>query len=507
MPTFAAVDIGANSVRLKIARLVRNKLVLVHEDREVVRLGESVFATSLLAPPAMAHTVKVMRRFRKAVQEHGDVIVRVAATSALRDARNSQAFIDWVHMRTGWTVEVISGVEEARLIHLGVISNLRLHASPLLLMDLGGGSCELTLSDQGQIRETISLPLGAVRLTQHFLHHDPPRKYEMERLYSFIGEELERVDPKIRAAAPKLVIATSGTAAALATAAHTVNPGSRGSSVTAGTAVKLARILAKRSYPERNRLPGIGTRRAEIIIAGAAVFAEILQRCGLAAFRYSPLGLRDGLLQQMASDYSRHSKPTEQLASERWRSLLAAGKHYHLDLEQAQHIRKLAMDLFASLRLLHRLPPEYEEWLSAAAMLHEAGVYINRTGWHRHAYYIIANSEVLGYTPAQRRIIAAMARYLGRMLPSSGDKVIRALDSQDQDYVPKAVVLLRLARALNQGRRRVVTGVVARARDGRVLLQLKTKRGAGADLEMWALKRERAYFRAVLGRDLEAETV
>src|SRR5690348_9952210 len=151
MPAFAAVDIGANSVRLKIARRLRDKLEVIHEDREVVRLGESVFSTGLLAPPAMAHTVKVLRRFRKAVQEHGDVLVRVLATSALRDARNAQAFIDWVHMRTGWKVEVISGVEEARLIHLGVISNLKLRASPLLLMDLGGGSCELTLSEQDQI--------------------------------------------------------------------------------------------------------------------------------------------------------------------------------------------------------------------------------------------------------------------------------------------------------------------------------------------------------------------
>ncbi len=504
MPAFAAVDIGANSVRLKIARRVRNKLEVIHEDREVVRLGESVFSTGLLAPPAMAHTVKVLRRFRKAVQEHGDVLVRVTATSALRDARNSQAFIDWVHMRTGWKVEVISGVEEARLIHLGVISNLKLRASPLLLMDLGGGSCELTLSEQAQILETNSLPVGAVRLTQHFLHHDPPRKYELERLHSVIGEELERVARRIRAAQPKIVIATSGTAAALATAAHTVTPGSRGNAVSAGTVRKLASMLAEMSTAGRNRLAGIGTRRAEIIVAGAAVFDEILQRCSLGGFRYSPLGLRDGLLAQMLADYTRHSRPTEQLESERWHSLLAAGKQFHIDLDQARHVRLLTLQLYDALRRLHGLPPEYQEWLSAAAMLHEAGAYINRTGWHRHAHYIIANSEILGYTPAQRRIIAALARYLGRMLPSAGDKVLRALDSQDQDCVPKAVALLRLARSLNQGRRRVVSGVKTRVRDGRVVLELKTR--GGADLEIWALKRERAYFRAVFGRDLQAET-
>ena len=408
-------------------------------------------------------------------------------------------------MRTGWTVEVISGIEEARLIHLGIVSNLRIKASPLLLMDLGGGSCELTLSAQGHIRETISLPVGAVRLTQHFLHHDPPRKYEMERLYSYIGEELQRVTRKITAAAPKTVIATSGTAAALATAARTVNSSARGNAVTAKTATKLAKVLAKRSYQERAKIPGIGTRRAEIIIAGAAVYAEIMQRCGLGGFRYSPLGLRDGLLAQMAADYTRDSKPTKQLASERWDSLLAAGKHYHVDLEQAQHILKLTMDLYAALRPVHRLPAEYEEWLTAAAILHEVGVYVNRTGWHRHAHYIIANSEVLGYMPAQRRIIAAMARYLGRNLPSPGDKVIKSLEPKDREHIPRAVALLRLARALNQGRRRTVTDVRARGKNGSVTLLLKTKRKAGADLERWALKRERGYFRAVFGRDLAAE--
>ena len=182
MPTFAAVDIGANSVRLKVARLVRQRLRTVHEDREVVRLGESVFQAGMLAPAAMAQTVKVLRRFHKAVQQHGDGQVRVVATSALRDARNRQAFMDWVHMRTGWRVEVISGTEEARLIHLGIITNLRVTASPLLLIDLGGGSCELTISARRHIRETVSLPLGAVRLTQEFLHHDPPRDYELHRL-------------------------------------------------------------------------------------------------------------------------------------------------------------------------------------------------------------------------------------------------------------------------------------------------------------------------------------
>src|SRR5579872_700906 len=171
MPTFAAVDIGSNSVRLKIARLQGGRLRPLHEDREVTRLGEGVFGSGFLTPDSMAETVKVLRRFHRATQQVVTDSVRVVATSALRDARNSQAFLEWVRSATGWTVEIISGLEEARLIHLGLVSNARTDNRPTLMIDLGGGSCELTVSHGGHIRDAVSLPLGAVRLTDEFLRH------------------------------------------------------------------------------------------------------------------------------------------------------------------------------------------------------------------------------------------------------------------------------------------------------------------------------------------------
>src|SRR5213078_752688 len=164
MPTFAAIDIGSNSVRLKIARLAGHRLREIVEDREVTRLRESVFRSGFLSPEAMENTIKVLRRFHRTVQREGADVVRVVATSAMRDARNSQAFLEWVRSATGWKVEIISGVEEARLIHLG-LSSPRVDKFPTLMMDLGGGSCELTISLGGRIRDAVSLPLGAVRLT------------------------------------------------------------------------------------------------------------------------------------------------------------------------------------------------------------------------------------------------------------------------------------------------------------------------------------------------------
>src|SRR4051794_13893801 len=159
MPTFAAVDIGSNSVRLKIARAARGRIETLHEDREVTRLGESVFAGGALDPQAMAHTIQVLQRFLRATQAHAADRVRVVATSALRDAKNSRAFLDWVRTATGWKVQIISGLEEGRLIHLGILSNARIGNSRVLLIDLGGGSCELTLSDKGHIADMISLPI------------------------------------------------------------------------------------------------------------------------------------------------------------------------------------------------------------------------------------------------------------------------------------------------------------------------------------------------------------
>ena len=179
MPTFAAVDIGSNSVRLKIAEVVRGRLQTLHEDREVTRLGESVFANGSLDPEAMSLTIQVLQRFHRAVQTTPPTASAWSPRPRLRDSRNSRAFLDWVRSATGWRTEIITGLEEGRLIHLGILSNARIANKRALLIDLGGGSCELTISVSGHIEDMVSLPIGAVRLTQTFMHHDPPKKNEL----------------------------------------------------------------------------------------------------------------------------------------------------------------------------------------------------------------------------------------------------------------------------------------------------------------------------------------
>jgi exopolyphosphatase/guanosine-5'-triphosphate,3'-diphosphate pyrophosphatase len=500
MATFAAVDIGANSVRLKIARLRNNKLIELAVDREVVRLGESVFRTGLLDPQAMAQTVKVLQRFHRQAQKHGATLVRVVATSSLRDAHNASAFIEWVESATGWRVEVISGLEEGRLIHFGVMTNTRIHAQRVLLIDLGGGSCEITVSVDRQIRDIVSVPLGAVRLTREFLQHDPPKKKELEQLRAFIAEEIGRVERRMKHAAAQVAVATSGTAAALA-ALYAARADVESSTVPRQTVAQLANKLSKSALGERRAMPGIGPRRAEIIIAGANVYSELLGRLGLTSFRYLPLGLRDGVLAQMVADHDSHTRVHRQVESEREHSLRDLENRYRVDRRFAERARNNAISLFRKLKPIHRLPAEYEEWISAAALLHEIGSYINRAGRHRHAHYLIAQSEIFGFTTQQREIVAAIARFMGRSRPTLNHRVVRVLPDLDRRYVIRAVALLRLALALDQGRAGMIATFRIRVYPSEVELVLNPRRGAG-DLEVWAVEKERSYFRAVFGRDL-----
>jgi exopolyphosphatase / guanosine-5'-triphosphate,3'-diphosphate pyrophosphatase len=499
MSVFAAIDIGSNSVRLKVARVIRHRLKAIHEDRVVTRLGEAVFRDGALSPQAMDSTVKVLRRYHHVVRKYGADRVRIAATSALRDARNSETFIAWVHSATGWRVETISGLEEGRLIHLGVWANTHISASNVLLIDLGGGSCEITVSKRGHIHEIFSLPLGAVRLTQEFLRSDPPTRREIQRLRKDIAEEVGAVSARVAAAKTSSVIATSGTAAALAGAAHALETSTRGL-VTRPAAWRLAEHLSKLDVKGRSKWPGIGPRRAEIVIAGAYVFAEFLERCKLPGFRYSPLGLRDGLLAQMLADHDRAARSHRQVEAEREDAVLAMCKRYRVDTATSENVRRLAVRLFRDLRPIHGLPTDYESYLSTAALLHDVGRFVNRSGRHRHTYYLISNSEIFGFTPEQRQIIAAIARYLGRSRPSPSDSPIASLSNTDKEIVPKAVVLLRLAKAMNHGNASNIIGATVTLNRKKASLQLTSRRNA--DLEIWMLQKERAYFREVFGRDL-----
>jgi len=504
MPVFAAVDIGSNSVRLSIAEFRRGRLVPLHHDREVTRLGAGVFKDGNLDPQSMAHTLKVLRRFHRSVQSFAVERIRVVATSALRDSRNAAVFTEWVRSTTGWNLEIISGLEEGRLIHLGVVASLRTLPAKLLLIDLGGGSCELTLSERGHIKEIVTLPLGAVRLTQEFIQHDPPGKDELKRLRDFIAEELERIPRNITRANVSLAFATSGTAAALSAAAQEFTRSK--STVSMLAAGKLAKRLAKLTHRQRAAIKGINPQRAEIVIAGAAVYSQVMHACGLRGFRYSPLGLRDGMLAQMAAEHDRHTRSHRQLESDRADVLMNISRRYNVDVENAEQVSRLALSIFDQLRSVHGLAKDFREWITAAAMLYEVGLFVNPVGRHRHAYYLISRSELFGFTPLQRRIIATVARFQGNSRPQLRDRLLKVLPASLRSDVIKATAILRLAKALNHGRHSAVRKLRAVARQQNVTIHLSSGRG-GADLELWAAEKEIPYFLEVFGRELSFRLV
>ncbi len=517
MPTFAAIDIGSNSCRLKIARVVAHQLKSLHEDRDITRLGASVFESGLVSPEAMAATLRALKRFQRAVQSHAVDRIRVVATSAMRDARNGAAFQAWVKAETGWDMEIISGLEEGRLIHLGVMSAEPGVAGRVLLVDLGGGSCEITLSEHKRIKDTISVPLGAVRLTGEFLTADPPTPEGLVQMRQLIGRELRRARRRVNPERVSLVVATSGTAAALSEACAAITkagPAKKAPRKSAARAAtppvaptpivrKLAAKIAKLSLPERETLPGIGPRRAEIIIAGSQVFAELLESFNLPGFRYSPLGLRDGILAQMLAETDARASGHREFEHERWESVLATAKRYGVDPRQAEPVRAHALQLFRELKPLHSLPADYENWLAAAAILRDTGKFINHQGHHRHSQYVISSSEIYGYTPVQRTIVSAIARYLGKSRPVPGDRAMRNIPTEEHNNVHRAVVLMRLSVALNQDRASDVLRVAARVYPKRVYLEIKPGR-TGAELELWSLRKEAGYFREVFGRELFA---
>ena len=516
MPTFAAIDIGSNSCRLKIAKVVSHQLRTLHEDREVTRLGASVFATGLVSPEAMAATLRALKRFQRAVQQHGADQIRVVATSAMRDARNAAAFQAWVKAETGWNMETISGLEEGRLIHHGLMSEPGA-GGKLLLIDLGGGSCEITLSEHKRIKETISVPLGAVRLTEEFLQVDPASHEDLARMRRLITRELRKAHRRIQPGKVQMVIATSGTAAALAEACAAVlaksgkQMKSARKSVRNGGAAfapaplvrKLAAKLSRMSLPEREAVPGIGPRRAEIITAGVQVFAELLESYDLPGFRYSPLGLRDGILAQMLAAQDQRAAVHRQFELERWESVVATAQRYGVDMRQAEPVRGHAVQLYRDLSSLHRLPEEYEAYVAAAAVLRDTGKFINHQGHHRHTQYIVSSSEMYGYTQVQRTIVSAIARYQGKSRPQPNDRALRNIPAEEHKRVERAVVLLRLAVALNQDRASDVLKVAAKVYPKRVYLEVEPGR-TGAELELWSLRKEADYFREVFDRELFA---
>jgi exopolyphosphatase / guanosine-5'-triphosphate,3'-diphosphate pyrophosphatase len=503
MPRYAAVDIGSNSIRMLAAEAVSGApFKTLASSRQVTRLGASVFRTGRVSQSAMEVCCDVLAKMVSEYRAVGVVGVRAVGTSALRDAGNRDEFLERASKALETPVEVISGQEEARLIHLGVQSLWPHPTQRVLMIDVGGGSAELILSERGRMRQAFSKPLGALRLAEVFLKSDPPSPRELHRMEEYIEERIVDAVRRFGRAPYDRAIATSATAAAVICAVNRVPRARRETAdrlrATVSQVSKFYRLVSTGDLEARRKIPGIGPKRAEIIVPGVAMLLLALREFHLARLSYSAAGLRDGIVADLAargvgSELSR-------LDDEQRRLMSDMARRYGVPLPHARKVAALARTLFDSLQSLHALPPGYGKALEAAAYLHDAGHYVSDTRHHRHSYYLVANSDMPGFTERERHLIANLCRYHRKSPPSSAHTQYQALDPEGKRAITLLTPLLRLADALDRSNEQRVESVECQVRDGEVGAQIRSL--DDVDLEQWAAESAGELFREVYGRRL-----
>lgn len=509
MPRYAAVDIGSNSIRLLVADAVTRNgvpvITRVAEDRQVVRLGSTVFRSGMVEPAVMEEVCTVLRRFQETWRKHEVFGKRAVATSATRDASNGAEFVARASEAIGTPIETISGQEEARLIHLGVQTVWPQPKQLVLMVDVGGGSAELIASEQGVYRDGYSRPLGAVRLTEVFLKQDPPTKTQLRELEEYIEEKLALPLRKLGGRRYDRVIATSASAAAVVCAANRIARANREVAdrmkATVAQVRKLYQDLASRSLAERRKTTGIGPRRAEIILPGAAVFWKVLERFGQPALYYSIAGVRDGIVADLT--LRGVGRENTRLSADQRRAVETLARKYGVATKHARKVADHALVLFEALMDMHGLPPVFGKLLEAASYLRDAGHYVSDTGHHKHTHYLVSNSDLAGFTPPERTFVALLCRYHRKAMPAPRHLEFQALEPEQRRALILMIPLLRLADALDRSREQYVQSIGVEVAGDRIRLRLESARDVS--LEQWAVESTAELFRTVYGRTLITE--
>ena len=502
MPRYAAIDIGSNSIRMLAADATpEGGFQPLVSSRRVVRLGENVFREGRLAAGAMDLACDVLAYMAGEYKRLDVLAVRAVGTSALRDATNRAEFLARASHILETPVEVISGLEEARLIQRGVHARWPQPKRRLLIVDIGGGSAELILSDNGRMAEAYSKPLGALRLTQMFLKSDPPDPRELARLEKYIQE-------RITGAADRLgridrMVATSATAAAAVCAVNQVRRAKREMAdrflASAPQIHRLYTEVSRSDLQGRSKITGIGPKRAEIIVAGVAVLDQVMQRFTLPRLYYSMAGVRDGIIADLAHG-GRAGRGIDHLDADRRRVVRAVGRRYGIAPEHVRKVAQLATMLFDSLYPLHRLAPSFGQMLEAAAYLYNIGHFVNDSRHHKHSLYLVLNSDLPGFSERERAIIANLCRYHRKSMPQPTHADFQSMDTEARDAVVLLAPLLRIAVALDQSREQRVESVEAAIQDRSVELRLISARDT--DIEQWHASQTAGVFHEVYGRQL-----
>jgi exopolyphosphatase/guanosine-5'-triphosphate,3'-diphosphate pyrophosphatase len=499
----AAIDIGTNSIHMIVVR-VREDLSFEVVDREksMVRLGAGGLDGKALTADATAGALRALTTFKRIADSHKVDTILAGATSATREAPNGGEFLARIESHTGIRPRLIAGQEEARLIHMAATYGVDVGKSRAVVIDIGGGSVELTLGDAASLKYARSVKLGVIRLTQAYVKSDPLSGRDERRLTKHIRQGIDGICKQIVAAGYDRVIGTSGTILSLGTMAMAAARGTvptelRNLRVPVKHIRHLRRDVVKTDDKERLALPGLDPRRADITVAGVVLLDTILQRLGAEELTLCDLALREGLVLDYIRRHQKEIVHIETIPDVRRRSVLELAERCNYHADHARHIVQLSLALFDQTRALHGLTDREREWLEYAALMHDIGSHISFGRHHRHSYYLITNGDLRGFQPEEIEIMALVARYHRRSTPKTSHEEYARLPARRRKTVRILAAILRVAENLDRSHSQVISGVTFRARRNRAVLELSAS--GDAELELWATSRHVAPFEGVIG--------
>ena len=503
----AAIDIGTNSIHMIVVR-VRPDLSfeVVDREKEMVRLGAGGLDGRSLTPTATTAALQTLAKFRRLADSHNVDEIVAAATSAIREADNGGDLIAEVERRTGIKIRVISGDEEARLIHMAAVYGVHMGGNPAVVIDVGGGSVEVTLGTASHLTYARSFKLGVIRLTERFVRTDPLSSRDQRQLVKHINKEIGEYLDNISDRRFDRVIGTSGTILSLGALALSED------GITDPEALRNRRVPAKTIHRIRKRLSGVDLearlqmdaldpRRADIAVAGSILLDTILRRLGAEDLTLCDYALREGLVLDYINRNTATIRKVERYPDVRRRSVIELGERCGYSPAHARHVAALALSIFDQTRAVHRFGDQEREWLEYAALLHDAGAHISYERHHRHSYYLIKNGELRGFDPQEIEIIALLARYHRQATPKKSHEGYAMLKGPLRRTVRTLAAMLRLAEGLDRSHAQVVTSIDVVPKGNAYLMRLRT--AGDAELELWAANRHASPLERVLERPLK----
>ncbi len=484
-------------MRLHIAAAsAEGGLKAIHYHREAVRLGHDAFTCGRLSEATMEKAVQAFASFRSIMDRHPIQTIRATGTSALRDARNADELITRVRKATGIDIEVISGEEEARLIHLAMRQRVpEMKHAKALLIDIGGGSVEVTLTRHGDIIALESFRMGTVRLLEMFRGTDTASSRIIDE---YIASMQQKVREEIGGTRVEFCIGTGGNIETLGELGVSLLGNPSCNRLRYKDVRKLVRLLQGLSCAERIERLGLRPDRADVIVPAAIVLKAVLRLVRPAPLMVPFAGLADGILLDLIYGKNLDGRALAHQAIA-WAKSMA--RKFHADPDHAQHVRVLARKLFSGLRGVHTLAERDLLLLQVAALVHEVGITVRPNRHHRHAYYLISASPMVGLNASEKRIVAMVVRYHRKRTPSPDNEPFRTLNASEQHRVCQLNVLLRLAIALDRERRGNVRAI--HVSHGKASCRLRIEGKGDLLLERWALRKEAAWFKTVFDRQLE----